>query len=216
MGARNLEDTMLTTLRKGRGTGFALTIALMVFTGALAACSAGNTGSHASAATNATSATTATPSPAQSANQPPSRQYKVDSGLVSLTNSLNNEKIEITVTKVVDPAVSRPGAGTPDPGDRFVAVQYEIHNVGKLPYDGDTAQMAAILVDRRGQQFKPVFVQPKTSAGPNLPDSFNVVPGQQLLGNVIFELPDASLPGQAQWNMGMGFGGTAMWNISGS
>lgn len=202
---------MLKTSRNGRGNWNALALAAVCASLALAACSAGNSGTQAPAALN-TAGTTAT---APSTDRRPTRQYTIDSGLVSLTNSLNGEKIEITVTKVVDPAIPRPGSGTPDPGDRFVAVQYGIHNVGTLPYDGDTAQIAAILADRQGQQFKPVFVQPKTSAGPNLPDSFNVVPGQKILGNVVFELPDASLPGQAQWNMGMGFGGTAMWNISG-
>lgn len=213
---------MLPKFQRWRGNGIALAIAGIFATISLAACSAG-TGAQAGAATNAAGAPSpdvaATPppdaAPAPAANPPPSRQYKLDKGLVALTNSLNGEKIEITITKVVDPAVPGPGAATPDPGDRFVAVQYEIHNVGTLPFDGETVQMSAVLNDRQGQQFKPVFVQPKTSAGPNLPETVNVMPGQKRLGYVVFELPDASVPGQAQWSMGMGFGGTAMWDISG-
>lgn len=212
---------MHSTSRMMCGARTAIGAAAILATIVLAACSAGNTAASAPGASTSGGANTvpathsADVAKTQSAAEPPSRDYRIDSGVVSLTNSLNGEKIEISVTKIVDPAVPRPGSGTPDPGDRFVAVQYEIRNVGTLPYGSDTAQMAAILADRESQQFKPVFVQPDTSAGPNLPGTFNVVPGQKLRGNVVFELPDASLPGQVQWNMGMGFGGTALWNITG-
>jgi hypothetical protein len=180
---------MSATFRNRRGKAIALGIS-GIFAASLVACSA-------------------------AAGAQSSRHYKLDKGLVTLTNSLNGEKIEIRMTNVVDPAVPGPGAATPDPGDRFVAVQYQIQNVGTLPYDGDTVQMSAVLNDREGQQFKPVFVQPKTSAGPDLGNSVSVMPGQKRLGYVVFELPDTSVPAQAQWSMGMGFGGTGMWDIGG-
>ncbi|MFE8011361.1 DUF4352 domain-containing protein [Streptomyces antibioticus] len=124
----------------------------------------------------------------------------------------DGESLAVTVVKVVDPAGAANEFSSPDPGTRFVAVQFRLKNTGTAVYS-DSPSNGARLVDAQGQQFD--ASSDETTAGPDFPGSVTIAPGDTGLGFVAFEVPVASKPAKVQFTMASGFADdTGQWNIT--
>ncbi|MEV7523573.1 DUF4352 domain-containing protein [Streptomyces sp. NPDC091371] len=122
---------------------------------------------------------------------------------VTLTGVKSGEQVDVTALKVVDPAASAVEFFTPDPGNRYVSVQFRLKNTGTVAYK-DSPVNGATLVDTAGQQFDADVVA-KTTAGPRLPVSLTITPGNTALGYLTFQLPDGSEPAIVQFSLNSGF-----------
>lgn len=134
---------------------------------------------------------------------------------VTLTGQRSGEKVDVTALKVVDPAASAEEFFAPDPGTRYVSVQFRLKNTGTVPYK-DSPVNGATIVDSEGQQFDADVVA-KTTAGPRLPVSLTITPGNTALGYLTFELPDRSRPVTVQFALNSGFADdVGEWKIDGA
>ncbi|WP_329376108.1 DUF4352 domain-containing protein [Streptomyces sp. NBC_01351] len=135
-------------------------------------------------------------------------------GTTVTLNGQRGEKVDVTVLKVVDPAASAQEFFEPDPGNRYVSVQFRLKNSGTVPYK-DSPVNGATLIDTEGQQFDADVVA-KTTAGPRLPVSLTITPGNTALGYLTFELPDGSKPATVQFTPNSGFADdVGEWKLDG-
>ncbi|TGB16005.1 DUF4352 domain-containing protein [Streptomyces sp. MZ04] len=122
---------------------------------------------------------------------------------LSLEGNTRGERLDVTVLKVVDPAHTANQIFAPEPGNRYVAVQFQLKNTGDAPYK-DSPGNGAVLVDADGQHFDSALFA-KTTAGPSFPGSVSISPGDTARGVITFELPDSAKPVQVQFAMNSGF-----------
>ncbi|WP_189174586.1 DUF4352 domain-containing protein [Streptomyces lasiicapitis] len=122
---------------------------------------------------------------------------------LSLTGNESDERLDVTLVKVVDPARAANQFATPEAGNRFVAVQFRLKNTGEASYK-DAPGNGAELVDGDGQHFSASLYAP-TKAGPPFPGTVSVTIGDTALGYLTFELPAAAEPVTAQFSMNSGF-----------
>ncbi|AZP20892.1 DUF4352 domain-containing protein [Streptomyces aquilus] len=121
---------------------------------------------------------------------------------VSLTGSEPGERLDVTVTKVVDPAPTNPDDFQPDAGNHYVAVQFRLKNTGTAVYH-DSPSNGATVIDKAGQRFDSTLGD--SAAGPAFPASVNVGPGKTALGFITFEVSDGSRIVTVQFAMNSGF-----------
>jgi hypothetical protein len=120
---------------------------------------------------------------------------------LSLTGFDPGEKLDVAVTKVVDPAQPAGSFTTPDAGERFVAVQFRLKNTGNGVYNGSPTGESTVL-DQQGQGFNTSYDE--TAAGPSFPSSVTIKPGKTALGFITFEVPNASRIVTVQYAMNSG------------
>ncbi|MBW1599718.1 DUF4352 domain-containing protein [Streptomyces sp. JJ38] len=120
----------------------------------------------------------------------------------SLTLEGTDDRVQVTVVKFVDPAAPGNEYSSPEPGSRFVAVQFRLENVGTTTYD-DSPSNGATLADNKGQRFSPTFAE--TAAGPSFPGGVTVAPGDTALGFIAFEVPEDSTIAKVQFALDSGF-----------
>ncbi|MCX5380718.1 DUF4352 domain-containing protein [Streptomyces sp. NBC_00091] len=124
---------------------------------------------------------------------------------VSLDGDRPGERLDVTLTRVVDPA------GTAD-ADRLVAVELRLENTGTLPYR-DSPAPAAHLLDTEGQRF--TGLNTTTDAGPSLPDTVTLAPGDSASGFVTFRLPKDAGLAAVQFALDGGLGDdVGHWSLS--
>ncbi|MFC8344161.1 DUF4352 domain-containing protein [Streptomyces sp. NPDC057280] len=121
---------------------------------------------------------------------------------VSLTGTERGERLDVTVTKVVDPAPTDPDGFQPDAGNHYVAVQFRLKNTGTAVYK-DSPSNGATVIDKAGQRFDSTLGS--SAAGPAFPGSITVGPGKTALGFITFEVPDGSRIVTVQFAMDSGF-----------
>ena len=131
---------------------------------------------------------------------------------ITLKGQTPGEKITVTAVKVVDNAQGADQFTTPDPGKRFVSVQFQIVNSGTVAYD-DSPSNGAKAIDSDGQQFDADFTA-ETTAGPSLPADTKIAPGGKALGFITFQLPTGSTLASVQFSTDSGFGDTGQWTVS--
>ncbi|MFK4071563.1 DUF4352 domain-containing protein [Streptomyces sp. NPDC029674] len=122
---------------------------------------------------------------------------------LSLTGISGGERLDVTAVKVVDPARTTNEFLAPDPGNRYVAVQFRLENTGTAPYK-DSPTNGAALVDTDGQRFDAELVA-ETNAGASFPAIVSISPDDTALGFITFELPTDARPEQLQFSMNSGF-----------
>ncbi|MDH6229256.1 DUF4352 domain-containing protein [Streptomyces sp. MJP52] len=128
---------------------------------------------------------------------------------VHLTGMKEGEKLAVTVVKVVDPAT---GEGTaPGTGERYVAVQFRLHNTGSQQYR-DAPVNSAKVVDDQGQEFSSWIAE--TTAGPGFTGTTTLSVGDTALGHVTFKVPEESRITEIQFTMNSGFADdTGEWRV---
>ncbi|MGW4759699.1 DUF4352 domain-containing protein [Streptomyces chartreusis] len=121
---------------------------------------------------------------------------------LNLTGTEEDEKVAVTLVKVVDPARPEDEFSSPDTGKRFVAVQFRLKNNGPEVFD-DAPDNDAKIRDTQGQQFTPSVQD--TAAGPGFGGSVTLTPGDTALGFVAFEVPTNSRIAKVQFALSSGF-----------
>jgi hypothetical protein len=164
-----------------------------------------------------TTPTSSAPEQRTTAQQQPSPQVSRSPSVASvgdtltLTGTETDEKVAVTVVKVVDPAAGKDEFSSPDSGKRLVAVQFRLKNVGAQVFD-DAPDNDAKVKDTQGQQFDPSFSE--TSAGPGFGGSVTLTPGDTALGFITFEVPATSKVTKIQFTLNSGFANNAgQWNV---
>lgn len=120
---------------------------------------------------------------------------------ITLQGSDDALKVRVTVVSVVDPAQGGDEFTQPGEGNRFVAVQLRLENVGDAVYD-DSPSNGATLIDAEGQSFDSTLLE--TNAGPDL-GSPTINKGDSRLGYVSFEVPTTSQITRFQFGLDSGF-----------
>ncbi|MFI6850045.1 DUF4352 domain-containing protein [Kitasatospora sp. NBC_00085] len=127
---------------------------------------------------------------------------------LALSGQKPEEKVDVTVVKIVDPATAKEAFSSPKAGTKLVAVQFRLRNTGTAVYD-DSPSNGARLVDSEGQQFT------DTTAGPGFPGSVTIAPGDTALGYITFAIPTASQVAKIQFALDSGFApSTGQWTVS--
>ncbi|MFI9176169.1 DUF4352 domain-containing protein [Streptomyces lincolnensis] len=142
--------------------------------------------------------TTATEQPTSKPNPSPTTAVAGDT--VNLTGFTDEAKLAVTVVKVVDPATGkdiRPGTG-----QRYVAVQFRLHNTGSVDYS-DAPDNSAKVIDVQGQQFSSWITE--TTAGPGFGGTTTIPVGDTALGYIAFKVPSTSKITKIQFAMESGF-----------
>ncbi|OPG06863.1 hypothetical protein B1R27_15725 [Streptomyces sp. GKU 895] len=122
---------------------------------------------------------------------------------VSLTGFRDGEKLDVTVTKVVDPAPAENSLFGPGEGKHLAAVQFRMKNTGTVTYT-DAPALGAAVVDQKDQRFDASLIQ-TTTAGAELPGSVTIRPGATAVGFLTFEVTDGSRVVAVQYKMDSGF-----------
>ncbi|WP_128984059.1 DUF4352 domain-containing protein [Streptomyces roseicoloratus] len=128
---------------------------------------------------------------------------------LDLTGSTNDAKLAVTVVKVVDPAAGKDTS--PGAGERYVAVQFRLHNTGSKTYS-DAPDNSAKLIDDQGQRFNSWITD--TTAGPGFGGTVVVPVDDTALGYITFKVPTDSKITKIQFTMESGFAeNTGQWRV---
>ncbi|MEU9087201.1 hypothetical protein [Streptomyces sp. NPDC048357] len=125
---------------------------------------------------------------------------------ISLAGNEPGQRLDVTLTQVVDPASPTPGtpaeaeADTDGP-DRLLAVRFRLENSGTAVYR-DSPAPAAHLLDTTGRRFTGLNVP--TTAGASFPDTITLDPGGTAEGFVTFRLPEDADPAAVQFALNAG------------
>ncbi|MDT9694705.1 DUF4352 domain-containing protein [Streptomyces sp. P17] len=131
---------------------------------------------------------------------------------LSLTGIEDAEKLDVTVTKVVDPARAENSIFKPDEGNHLVAVQFRMKNTGRVEYT-DAPSFGAEVIDQKDQRFDASIIY-ATTAGAEFPGSVTIRPGAKAVGFLTFEVPDGSRVVAVQYTMNSGFSDdTGEWKV---
>ncbi|WP_327411926.1 hypothetical protein [Streptomyces sp. NBC_01233] len=132
---------------------------------------------------------------------------------ISLAGNEPGQRLDVTLTQVVDPASPADPGPDPDPdpepepvpvpspdpdpelgptpppdgSDRLVAVRFRLENTGTAVYR-DSPAPAAHLLDGNGQRF--TGLNAPTTAGASFPDTVTLDPGGTAVGFITFRLPE--------------------------
>jgi hypothetical protein len=130
---------------------------------------------------------------------------------ISLTGS-GNEKVTITVLKVVNPAHATDGFSTPDAGKHFVGVQVRLTNVGAGSYT-DAPSNGAKVLDQQDQSY-PADIATTTDAGTDFANGqVDLAPGSTEVGVIVFQIPDGATVSKVQMSLDSGFSQTGEWQV---
>lgn len=121
---------------------------------------------------------------------------------LSLEGFHGGEELDVTVTKVVDPARAENSFLGASAGHHLVAVQFRMKNTGSETYQ-DAPWYGAAVIDQNDQRFEGSPLQP-TTAGAELPIDLRVRPGDTAVGYVTFEVEDGSRTVAVQYTMSHG------------
>ncbi|MFD5027006.1 DUF4352 domain-containing protein [Streptomyces sp. NPDC058373] len=129
---------------------------------------------------------------------------------ITLTG-FDDEKIEVTVVKVVDPAKSKDEFIVPDDGNRWLGVQVQLVNKGEKAYQ-DSPTNGMQVADADGQMFQTTFGE--ITAGPALSSDVRLAPGAKALGWVTFDVPKGVTVTQVQVALNSGMADqTGQWKL---
>ncbi|MEV6206872.1 DUF4352 domain-containing protein [Kitasatospora sp. NPDC051914] len=129
---------------------------------------------------------------------------------LELVGNEQGARMAVTVTAVTDPATAANFLSTPGTGERLVAVQFRLHNIGSAVYSDAPANSAAVI-DEQGQGFNTALAA-EVTAGPGFPAGVHIAPGDTALGYLAFDVPAGSRLAKAQFTLNSGFAAqTGQW-----
>ncbi|MFE2497099.1 DUF4352 domain-containing protein [Streptomyces scopuliridis] len=131
---------------------------------------------------------------------------------ITLKGFEEGEQLDVTVTKWVDNAKSGDEFTSPEDGNRWIGVQFQLVNTGTKVYS-DSPANGAQVADAEGQQFQPTFAD--ITAGPSMSSSVRLTAGSKGLGWIVFETPKGSKVTTVQFTMNSGMADeTGQWTLS--
>lgn len=148
---------------------------------------------------------------AEKAEQSEEKETVAKVGDAITLKGFDDEKVEVTVVKVVDPAKSKDSFIGPEDGDRWLGVQFQLVNKGDKAYQ-DSPTNGMQVADDQGQMFGTAFGD--VSAGPALSSDVRLAPGAKALGWVAFEVPEDIVITQVQVALNSGMADQAgQWKL---
>jgi hypothetical protein len=101
----------------------------------------------------------------------------------------------------------------PSRGQRYFGVEFRLVNTGSAKYD-DSPSNGAVVMDSAGHQYDATIADSIT-AGPVLPATVRLLPGNVAKGFVVFEVPANARITGAQFTLDSGFADdTAQWSFA--
>lgn len=104
---------------------------------------------------------------------------------LDLTGESSDEKMAVTVVKVINRGHGADMFSSPDHGKRFFAVQFRLRNIGTTPYN-DSPSNGAQVVDSSGQSYDSDFNDIRHCQ--SFPGSEVIAPGSTGLGCIVFQV----------------------------
>jgi hypothetical protein len=132
-------------------------------------------------------------------------------GTLTLNGTVAGNQAAVTAMNFVDPTTSTDGFSTPAAGNQYIAVQFQIQNTGSVSYF-DAPVNAARVTDVTGRQFDATLVN-SVAAGPVLPATVTLAPGQKATGYIVFEVPTSATVTTVQFAMDSGFAQSGQWTV---
>lgn len=117
----------------------------------------------------------------------------------------------MTVVKVISHALGSDEFNTPDPGNRFYAVQFRLTDKGSVAYS-DSPSNGAQVVDSTGQSYQSdIFTVARCQS---FPGTENIAVGSTGLGCVVFQVPKQAKITEVQFTLDSGFANqTGQWKV---
>ncbi|MFF4318087.1 DUF4352 domain-containing protein [Streptomyces sp. NPDC001568] len=121
---------------------------------------------------------------------------------VPLDGNRPGARLDVTLTRVVDPAAPSAAGTNADGGaERLVSVALRLENTGTVAYE-DSPAPATHLLDADGHRF--TGTNESTTAGRSFPASLTLAPGDSADGFVTFRLPSDARPAAVQFALDAG------------
>ncbi len=131
---------------------------------------------------------------------------------IRLDGDQDGERLAVTLTKVIDPAHENDGLDIAPSGERLVATQFRIENLGPAAYD-DSPDNSVQLIDKQGQSYQPGIEAVR--GGQLFPGDVRIAAGDSRLGLVVFEVPHKAVVASVQFVPDSGFASaTGTWTVS--
>jgi len=132
---------------------------------------------------------------------------------ITLTGNGPGEKMAVSVTRVFRHAQPADEFSTPEPGDRFYAVQFRLADTGTAAYS-DSPSNGAVVVDADGQSYESTLYD--VAECHSFPASEIIAAGDKGLGCIVFEVLDGAKITKIQFTLDSGMGPqTGQWDVRG-
>lgn len=118
----------------------------------------------------------------------------------SITLRSDDEFLRIRLLEVRDPAHLAGTFGAPGPGDKLVAVELKLTNLGRIFYV-DSPGNGTKLISASGRAYSPVL----PGLDPNLDGLAGMTQGQSQIGLLTFEVPIHMRPWKLRYTLDSGF-----------
>lgn len=139
------------------------------------------------------------------ATEPPAQQEQSTAsvgGSITLQGTDPGLAVKVTVVKVVNPATPAQDFMKPKSGNKFVALEVTLENVGQAVYS-DAPTNGAMLIDGEGQQFRSTLYDVREGQSLNGTATINV--GDSRKGVIVFEVPESAKLVKLQFALNSGF-----------
>ncbi|WP_345681334.1 DUF4352 domain-containing protein [Streptosporangium roseum] len=110
-------------------------------------------------------------------------------------------EVAVTPNRVIDNATSGNQFLKPKDGNRYIAVELTLKNVGQEIYT-DSPAVGGTLIDAEGQQHRPTFAE--VTEGAAFGGSVTVNRGDTRKGLIVFEVPASATPAKLQFGVMFG------------
>jgi flagellar basal body-associated protein FliL len=132
-------------------------------------------------------------------------------GTLSLEGTDPGLKVDVTVTKVTDPATPANEYLKPKTGNRYVAIEVRLDNKGQAVYE-DSPSNGAALIDDQGQQYSNTFGEVREGV---VLSGVTVSPGDSRKGVILYEIPKGVKLAKFQFGLNSGFAAQkGEWKLS--
>jgi uncharacterized protein DUF4352 len=120
---------------------------------------------------------------------------------ISLKGNERGLKVAVTVVRFSPSARGKDEFNQPEKGQRFVAVQITMKNVGSIAYD-DSPGNGAKLIDADDQQYDETMQD--VAAGPSIGSAVKLGPGSTRKGYLVFSVPKKTKLAKFQFTLDSG------------
>ncbi|MEV1168871.1 DUF4352 domain-containing protein [Nonomuraea sp. NPDC049784] len=148
------------------------------------------------------------PPATEPAQQQPQEQLKQESSTATVGGSITLQgtdpglQVPVTVNQLVNPANPAQDFMKPKTGNKIVAVQVTLANVGRAVYS-DAPTNGALLIDGEGQQYRSSFHDVRE--GQSLSGMVTINTGDSRKGMIVFEVPEGAKSAKLQFALNSGF-----------
>lgn len=153
-------------------------------------------------------------SPAKTTPKPSVSEFPAVGATLALSGESSGERYQVTLTSVVDPASESDGMGLLPAGQKLVAVNLTVKNVGR-GIQQESIDDNVTLIDSAGHTYDGIselgysVSQCQTFGG-----QATLPPGQSESGCVVFQIPSAAVLAKFQYIPDAGFASSLTeWNL---